>query len=423
MLMVLGAGHHEVGLAQLESLGDSADGLRSALRAASSGPDPAIAGFVVLDTCNRLEVYLDAVRFHDAVDIVTDALVAVTGMGVQVAEAALQVRVGSAVGAHLFGVASGLDAMVVGEAEIAGQVARAHRRAEADGTVTPHLHRLFRSASRTAKAVASRTRLGAEGRSVASVALQIAAARIGSLAGRRALIVGTGALARVVAAALRADGCDALQVYSPSGRATAFAATHQAEPVVADALPAALAEVDVLVAASGSVVRSGSVDSAAVLEALSGRRTPLVAVDLVLQHDIPDALRALPTVEIIDLHSVSDTAGPAHGDEMRAAQKIVLAAVSRFEEELTERTLDPAVVALRSHVHAAVDAEVKRLRRRYDGQVADDMERAMLRVTSTLLHTPTVRAKELARGGSGADYLQALHTLFGIEIPPVSDRS
>lgn len=423
MLMVLGAGHHEVGLAQLESLGDSADGLRAALAAAGSGPEPAIAGFVVLDTCNRLEIYLDAVLFHDAVDLVTDALVAVTGMPVDAAETALHVRVGSAVGSHLFGVASGLDAMVVGEAEIAGQVARAHRRAEVDGTLTPHLHRLFRSASRTAKAVASRTRLGAEGRSVASVALQIAVDRIGSLAGRRALIVGTGALARVVAAALRADGCDALQVYSPSGRAEAFAGTHQAEPVTAEALPAVLAEVDILIAASGGGARTGRIDPIAVRDALSGRSTPLLAVDLALQHDIPDALRALPTVEIIDLYSVADTAGPAHGSEMRAAQEIVLAAVTRFEEELTERTLDPAVVALRSHVYAAVDAEVKRLRRKYDGQVADDMERAMLRVTSTLLHTPTVRAKELAKDGSGEDYVKALHTLFGIEIPPGSERS
>lgn len=423
MLMVLGAGHHEVGLEQLENLSDSADGLRTTLAAAASGPEAAIAGFVVLDTCNRLEIYLDAVLFHDAVDIVTDALVAATGMDVDVAETALHVRVGSAVGSHLFGVAAGLDAMVVGEAEIAGQVARAHRRAEADGTLTSQLHRLFRAASRTAKAVASQTGLGAEGRSVASVALQIAATRIGSLAGRRALIVGTGALARVVAAALRADGCDALYVYSPSGRAEAFAATHHAQPVTAGALPDALAEVDILVAASGGVARSGSVDSSAVLGALSGRATPLLAVDLALHHDIPDALRTLPTVEIVDLHSVSDAAGPAHGVETRAAQEIVLAAVTRFEEELTERTLDPAVVALRSHVYAAVDAEVKRLRRKYDGQVADDMERAMLRVTSTLLHTPTVRAKELAKDGSGEDYVKALHTLFGIEIPPGSEPS
>ncbi len=414
MLMVLGAGHHDVELAQLESLTDGADRLRQALAAAAGGPDPAVAGSVVLSTCNRLEIYLDARRFHDAVDTVTDALVDTSGLDPDVAGSILRVRVGAPVGTHLFTVAAGLDAMVVGEVEIAGQVARAHRQAESDGTLTPQLHSLFRAASRTAKAVAARTSIGAEGRSIASVALDIATDRIGPLADRAALIVGTGAYARVVAAALRTRGCRNVQVYSPSGRADAFARTHQATSVSAYQLPAVLAEVDVLVAASG---RGATVDVDRVRSALTGRRTPLLAIDLALHHDIPESVRSLPTVDLVDLHSIADTAGPAHGSELLAAQDIVLDAVARFDEELTERTLDPAVVALRSHVFAAVEAEVKRLRRKYDGQVADDVERAMHRVTSSLLHTPTVRAKELAKDGSGEDYLKALHTLFGIEIP------
>lgn len=414
MLMVLGAGHHDVNLAQLEDLADGADSLRSALRQAAGEPDAAIAGSVVLSTCNRLEIYIDAVRFHDAVDVVTAALVAATGMAAEHAQDSLRVRVGAAVSTHLFTVAAGLDAMVVGEVEIAGQVAGAHHRAESDGTLTPQLHSLFRWASRTAKAVAARTRIGAEGRSIASVALDIAVRRIGPLDGRSALIIGTGSYARVVASALHARGCTDLSVHSPSGRTDAFAATHRAARVNHDRLATVVGTVDLLVAASG---RGSSLDAGALKQALVERHTPVLAVDLALHHDIPDSLRALPTVEVIDLHSIAGSVGPAHGEELRAAQDIVLAAVSRFEEELTERTLDPAVVALRSHVFAAADTEVKRLRRKYDGQVADDVERAIRRVTSSLLHTPTIRAKELARDGSGEDYLRALHTLFGIEVP------
>lgn len=414
MLMVLGAGHHDVELAQLESLTDGADRLRQGLAAAADRPDPAVAGSVVLSTCNRLEIYLDARRFHDAVNTVTGALVDINGLDPDVAESILRVRVGAPVGTHLFTVAAGLDAMVVGEVEIAGQVSKAHRQAESDGTLTPQLHSLFRAASRTAKAVAARTSIGAEGRSIATVALDIATERIGPLADRAVLIVGTGAYARVVAAALRTRGCRKLQVYSPSGRADGFARTHQATAVSADQLPAVLAEVDLLIAASG---RGATVDVDQVRSALTDRPTALLAIDLALHHDIPESVRSLPTVDLIDLHSIADTAGPAHGTELMAAQDIVLDAVARFDEELTERTLDPAVVALRSHVFAAVEAEVKRLRRKYDGQVADDVERAMHRVTSSLLHTPTVRAKELAKDGSGEDYLKALHTLFGIEIP------
>lgn len=406
-----------MGLAELENLADGANSLRKTLAEAALEADSAIAGAVVLATCNRLEIYVDAVRFHDAVDTVTESIVMANGMDADHAESALRVRVGGATGSHLFAVAAGLDAMVVGEAEIAGQVAKAHRKAASDGTLTPQLDRLFRSASRTAKAVAAQTRLGAEGRSVASVALDIAAGRIGDLAGRRALIVGTGAYARVLAASLRARGCTALWVFSPSGRAEAFAATHHATAVTADALAAVLADIDLLVAASGRGGIADEVRLDSVTAALRDRERPVLVVDLALHHDIPAPIRELGTVEVIDLHSVASTAGSAHGSELRLAQEIVLQAVDRFESEVAERTIDPAVVALRSHVFAAVDAEVKRLRRKYDGQVADDVERAMRRATSSLLHTPTMRAKELARGGSGEDYIKALHTLFGIEIP------
>ncbi len=415
--MVLGAGHHDVGLAQLENLADGAENLRKTLVEATLQADPAIAGAVVLATCNRLEIYVDAVRFHDAVDTVTDAIVLANGMDADHAESALRVTVGMAAGSHLFTVAAGLDALVVGEAEIAGQVARAHRQAETDGCLTPPLDRLFRAASRTAKAVTARTRLGAEGRSVASVALDIAAARIGDLTGRRVLIVGTGAYARVLAATLRSRGCTDLSVFSPSGRAQAFAATHQAIAIGVNELPAVLGQVDLLVAASGRGGISDEAKLAPITAALRARDTPILVVDLALHHDIPAPVRALDTVEVIDLHSVATSTGPAHGAELRVAQEIVLDAVDRFEAEAAERTIDPAVIALRSHVVAAVDAEVKRLRRKYDGQVADDVERAMRRATSSLLHTPTMRAKELAKDGSGEDYIKALHTLFGIEIP------
>ncbi len=120
-------------------------------------------------------------------------------MPVAVVAAQLKVRAGAPVAAHLFAVAAGLDSMVVGEAEIAGQVSRSLRRAQQQATVSPVLNQLFQRASRTAKLVQSRTRLGAAGRSVASVALDVVEADDGALAGRSALIVGTGSYARVVA--------------------------------------------------------------------------------------------------------------------------------------------------------------------------------------------------------------------------------
>ena len=379
--------------------------MRIALAELIADPRSPVAGAVVVATCNRVELYLDVTRFHDGIDAATALLADVSGLP-EVASA-VKVRVGAPVAAHLFTVASGLDSMVVGEVEIAGQVSAALTAAQAAGTTTPLLHALFQTAARTAKQVTSTTSLGHAGRSIASVALDVA---VGESVPSRALIVGTGAYARVAATALRARGVKVLQVFSPSGRTEAFAARHAAEPVTD--LVSAVVAADLVVTASGH----GAVLTVPVVEAaLTGTDRTLRIVDLSLHPDVGPGVAELPRVEVTGLHAVAGQAGPE--SELAAAQDVVITAVARFEDAQTVRTLDPAVVALRQHIRGTVDHELDRLRSKYSADVVDDVERALHRVTQSLLHTPTLRAKELARTGDAADYLQALHTLFGIEIP------
>ncbi len=416
MLMVLGASHHDLELTELDRLCAGTDLLARELSALVAEADSPVVGAVLLATCNRLEIYLDATRFHDAIDAVIDGVAKATGGTADEVGALLKVRVGAPVVAHLFTVASGLDSMVVGEAEISGQVSRSLRDAQAAAHTSPMLNSLFQTAARTAKRVAARTELGDAGRSIASVALDVAATSLGgSLDGSRALVIGTGAYARVVLAALRAHGCIDLLVYSPSGRAAAFAGSHHAVPVPADALPIALASADLVVSCSGTI--GGLLDTDTVVPALAGRAGPLPIIDLALKPDVSEEVRALDGVRIIDLRTVAVQADPAHAGALTAAQDIVIDAVATFEQDLEVRKMDPAVVALRSHVSSAVERELARLRAKYDPEVAEDVALAMHRVTQSLLHTPTLRAQELARSGDSQDYLQALHTLFGIEIP------
>ncbi len=361
---------------------------------------------MVVATCNRVELYLDVTRFHDGIDVVTALLADVSGLP-EVA-GAVKVQVGAPVAAHLFAVAAGLESMVVGEVEIAGQVSAALTAAQAAGTTTPVLNALFQTAARTAKQVTSTTSLGHAGRSIASVALDVSWPA--PTPPSSALIIGTGAYARVAAAALRARGCATLQVFSPSGRSETFAARHDARPVTD--LAAAIAAADLVVTASGhgAVVTVPLIQAA---RALTDR--PLRIVDLSLHPDVAPGVAEMPGVQVTGLHAVTGQAGPEN--ELVAAQDVVIAAVARFEDEQNVRTLDPAVVALRQHIRGTVDHELDRLRGKYPAEVVEDVERALHRVTQSLLHTPTLRARELARTGDSADYLQALHTLFGIEIP------
>lgn len=416
MLMVLGASHHDLELSELDRLSARSPQLRSRLAQMVTAPGEVVEGAVVLATCNRLEIYVDSTRFHDAVDGIADAVAEIAEMDRTDVATALKVRVGAPVAAHLFTVASGLDSMVVGEAEISGQVGKALAEAQASGAVTPQLNALFQLASRTAKRVATDTGLGAAGRSVASVALDLA---LDAAPADDALIIGTGAYARVVTAALRQRGCTDLSVHSPSGREAAFAATHKATPVDRPSLVKALATTDLVVACSGTGGRA--LDLGIVAEAVALRDTTLRILDLALHSDLGPGVRELAGVSVVDLHTVAEGVAPEHTGAVTAAQDLVIEAVSKFEEDQAVRTLDPAVIALRQHVSAAVAKEMARFRGKHavlDDDVAKDVELAMHRVTQSLLHTPTLRARELAVTGEGQDYVQALHTLFGIQLHP-----
>jgi glutamyl-tRNA reductase len=410
--MVLGASHHDLELTQLDRLAIHPTLLGRAVGELTARPDVPIVGAVVVSTCNRLEIYLDATRFHDAIDAVAAQLAQVTGLGADEVSSMLKVRVGAPAVAHLFTVASGLDSMVVGEAEIAGQIARALRESQASGAASPAINQLFQSAARVAKQVATETGLGAAGRSVASVALDIASVDPTGTGGT--LVIGTGAYARVVAAELRTRGCRRLLVHSPSGRADGFAERHDATVVPADALVDTMSQVDLVVACSGQ--SAGMMDEPMLSAAVARRDTPLPVIDLALHPHVAGPARLVPGVRVVDLHSVQDQAGPGHLDAVLSAQDLVIAGVAAFEERMAIRQLDPAVVALRRHVAGTVQKELDRLRAKYPDDVAADVERALHRVTQALLHTPTLRAQELARTGDGAGYVQALHTLFGIDI-------
>ncbi|MHB1067577.1 MAG: glutamyl-tRNA reductase [Candidatus Nanopelagicales bacterium] len=410
MVMVLvGASHHDVTLDELNLLANAAEGLASRLVAASDD----VSGAVVLSTCNRFEVYLDLERFHEAVDTTTSAIAELAGVERDFVVEAMRVVVGNAVAQHLFSVASGLESMVVGEDEIAGQVRQALHAAQALGTTTPTLERLLQRALATSKAVTTSTGLGAAGRSIVSVGLDLVEQRHGPVAGRQALVLGTGSYARVVIAALLRRGCTDIHVYSTTGRAQPFAEAHDARPVPAGGLAAAIAACDLVASCSGAqgvVIDAGVVPSAAA----PGRALPIL--DLALSPDIDDPVRHMPWVDVIDLALIREFAPQEHSSAILEAQDIVLGSVSEFDAVEAGRTADHAVVAMRAHVMSIINEELERIRTRVDEETAEEVARSLHRVSNAILHTPSIRAQELARTGDFADYQKAIHTLFGIDL-------
>ncbi|MDP5227166.1 MULTISPECIES: glutamyl-tRNA reductase [Arthrobacter] len=382
-------------------------------------PLQSLNGAVVLSTCNRFEVYAEAVTDH-GIDAAREELLAgiaaQSGLDRGTVDQALTVRRGSDVARHLFAVGAGLDSAVVGEREIAGQVRRALINAQETGTASPGLVRLFQAASRTAKDVGTRTALGSRGLSIVSVALELATdlSETRDWPSARVVLFGTGAYAGATMALLRERGCTDVSVFSGSGRATDFVTARGGTALDGDSLSSAIAQADVLIGCSGS---DRQVSAAELAEVRGEDPKPLVVIDLALSRDFDPAVDELDGVELLTLESVRLAAPEETAESLAEATRIVDGAAHDFEAERRSRSVDTAIVALRKHTMSVLDAEMERVRARHGcTAAAEEVEFALRRMVKQLLHTPMVRGRELAAAGLQEQYVNAIEALYGIDV-------
>lgn len=414
-IIQLGVSHHEVELSELEALSRHAQSLPRLLLGAGA---PHVNGAVVLSTCNRVELYAEGSNerelHHAARDFLTAHLAdALPRTGLP------EPRFNADAARHLFAVSVGLESMVVGETEIAGQVRRAAADARDNGTVSPSLERLFRAATAAARRVSSSTGLGSAGRSLVSVALDLIEETEGPLAGRSALVIGTGSYARVVHAALQRRGLQERFVFSLSGRAGAFAEVHGGLRVSQRELMESLSKVDVVITSSGAPHPILEADMLAT--AVEGRASRMPVVDLALTRDVEAEAADIPGVRLIDLELIAQHAPRAHGEAISDAHRVVAEAAEDFAALEAERTGDDVIVAMRAMVHAVVEAEVERTRRRSGDDASEIVRRALHRVEQEILHVPTIRSRQLTREGRLDEVEHAVNVLLGISVVDDSD--
>ncbi len=411
MLLCVSASHKTAPFDLLERLSIPSSPVAERIAAA----DAAVRGTVVVATCNRFEAYLD-VAADDAApaDAALRAIESATGLDPSETAGAFRLIRGRDVAEHLFAVAAGLESVVVGEGEIAGQVRRALIEARAAGTTSAELERLFQRASQTQRDVKNTTALGRAGRSLVRLALDLADSRVADWTRLRVLLVGTGSYAAATVAALRDRGAADITVHSPSGRGQAFAASHGLAWADAEAFPHAARTADLIVTcttAPGVVVDAGLLTAgpAAVEEPHPSR----LVIDLGLPRNVATDVADIPGATLLDLETIRLHAPLEELHAADAARELVADAARRFAVVGERRSLTPAVVALRSHAFAILEEEVARARARGDDGRS---EQAMRHLLGRLLHTPTARAHELADAGRADEYLAALDAVLGIRI-------
>ncbi len=426
-LLAVGISHRTAPVALLEQFAMSDDDRVKALHELVGGDH--VAEALVLATCNRIEVFAEVERFHGGVTDVSRVLARQAGASVEELSPYVTVHYEDQAVTHLFTVAAGLDSMVVGETQVLGQLRAAYALAREEGTVGRALHPIAQRALRVGKRVHSETGIDRAGASLVSVALDRAEARIGDLAGRRALVVGAGSMGALAATTLARRGADVVIGSRTHASARRLATTLGGRAIELVDADEELLHADVLISctgASGIVVSTDAV--AAAMQRRGGR--PMAVVDLALPRDVDPGVAALPGVHVVDLAllqgervaaraSGDGSIGPVAADDISTAHAMIEAETALLRAEQQAAAVAPTVSALRTQAAEVVDAELLRLSTRLpdlDPRSRQEIARTVRRVVDKLLHEPTVRVKELAAVPGGTDYAGALRALFGLGI-------
>lgn len=418
-LLALGVSHKTAPLDLRERLSLTEGSAVGALQELTASPG--IHEAAAISTCNRTELYL----------VVSDPVEAEsTALGVLTRQAELRptellghlysLRSGEAAH-HLFRVTAGLDSMIVGEAEIQGQVKRAYELALVEGGTGPILNRLFRGALAAGGRVREETSVGEKGVSVPSVAVELARRTLGDLGERRVLVVGAGETAELVARALVARGVASVFVANRHyDRAIGLAQRFGGDAVRFEELPEQLEAADIVVSATNSphqIVERDELEQ--VMATRRGR--PLLLVDIAVPRDIEPACREVTGVSLHDIDDVQQIVERnASGREAEAerAEPILAAEQDRFERWLASLEVVPTIASLRERGDDVARRVLAENEGRWESLAEADRERleAMAKaIVSRLLHEPTLRMKRSAGSEDAYAYVSALRELFGLD--------
>ncbi|HEU5082601.1 MAG TPA: glutamyl-tRNA reductase [Acidimicrobiales bacterium] len=418
-VVVIGVNHRTAPLGVLEAMAIGNDAAGKALTALLSKDH--VSEAVVLSTCNRTEVYAVAEKFHGGYADVRAVLAELAFLDPEDVADHLYVHHDSAAVAHLFEVVSGLDSAVLGEHEIQGQVKGAWERARSEGAAGATLNLLFRHALEAGKRARSETGIGQGTASVSYAAVALAARELGSLEGRRAIVLGAGEMGASMAESLAAAGVAELVIANRThDKAVTLARGVGGRAIRFADLPAELVGADVVLTSTGA--SSVLLTRAEVEEAMAARSgRPLVLVDIAVPRDIEPSVAELDGVTVLDMDALSAFAEQGLAERRReidAVRVILDDELERFRAATSAREVAPVIVALREAAEATRLTELDRARARLgdldEAQLAA-VEKLTQGLVAKLLHQPTVALREAAGSAKGERLVQALRDLYDIE--------
>jgi glutamyl-tRNA reductase len=373
---------------------------------------------VVLSTCNRTEIYV-VVEDEDARLRMLDLLAEDRRTGRDPLEKDTYWLTDAEAVRHLFRVASSLDSMVVGEAQILGQVREAYRAATEEHCTGPILNRLFHTSLRVGKTVRSETGIGDSSLSVPRVAVKLAEEVFGTLRGRRALVLGAGEMSELVIKHLKRQGVAELRIANRTpDRARLLAERVGGRAVGFDDLSEELTAVDVVVSSTGAgewVVRSEPVAAA-----LELRKEPLFFIDMAVPRDVDPVVQSLERAFVYDMDDLQAVVERNADDRGAAAQKgetMISPAVLDFMGWMSSLHAVPLIQELKHGAEQIRRHELSRALEKMDlsPEEAEAVERMSHSLTKKLLHGPISELKALAEAGHTLESAEVRRRLLALE--------
>jgi glutamyl-tRNA reductase len=432
-LLALGISHKTAPVALRERLAFTEPQSLELARQIVDTPDAHEA--VVISTCNRTEIYMvvgggGGTLVKAEADVLGMLARSASIRPTELAGAIYSPRNCDAA-RQLYRVTSGLESMIVGEAEIQGQVKRAFEAAMRAGVTGPLSNRLFAAALTTGKRVRSETGIGSSRVSVPSVAVDLAQDVLGDLSDRHVVILGAGETSELTARALAEQGVGTIFVANRhADRALSLAQRFGGSVVGLDGLPDQLLEADIVVSSTSSphpIV--GSEELELVMAQRAGRGgergrggRALLLIDIAVPRDIDSRCGDLDGVtlyDIDDLQAVVQRNLGARKDIVPQAEEIVEEEIRRFARWLGQLETLPTVTALREHGNEILEQVLAENAGRWESASERDLMRvdAVARaVLNRLLHEPTIRLRSLSEERGHAS-LQLVRELFGLDAP------
>jgi glutamyl-tRNA reductase len=406
-VVCVGLSHREAPIAVREQVAVPASQVVERLRELRALPG--VSEVMLLSTCNRLEIFAVAEGRGAGEDLLQQ-------LGPQAAPHA-RCRFDDEALRHLFRVAASLDSMVVGEAQILGQVKDAAALAQAGGALGPTLGRAVERALAAAKRVRTETEIARGAVSISSVAVRLAKKLIGDLAGRCVLLLGAGEMAQLAARELRAAGAQEVLVANRSyAAAEELAREVSGVPVTLDELPQLLERADVVLCSTAAP--AFVVTREAMARAVKARRYhPVFLVDLTLPRNVEPSANEVENVYVYDLDDLENVAarnGEAREAQVGKAEAIVEEELHALLTQARERASLPVLARLRAHAEALARAEVERTLASLPTLDEADQKRVRAMaaaIVNKLLHAPTARLRSEGAG----PLAEAAASLFGLE--------